>query len=410
LVKSYLILEKGLLEERAFPVEDRVTIGRSPLNTINIADSSVSRQHAAVYWVGDQVIIEDLDSHNGTFVNDERVRRAALATGDNLRVGRIRLRFVQERLPTVQATASTQEMAGPPQMALLQSTQEIMDSSISVAAEEVGPPRRSRRLSDALSKTPLFASLDADALNEVGQAARLMVFDRGRTIVRQGDRGKSLFVILDGKARMFMYDQEGKEIPLGGLTENQFFGEMSLLTGAPANATVQAVEESLCCELNFEAMRDILARMPEVRGVLERYYQDRLQQVEAKKRAAGVIDRRKHPRINEVLSISFSVSPTPAIPSHFRGKLFRSVSKDISLSGVRVRVQDRLLMGLPMGAQLRLEIALPQAWGSVRCLGILRNIISARDGQDLGYLGIEFSEIPAGHRRRFEQFVRGEPA
>jgi len=209
---------------------------------------------------------------------------------------------------------------------------------------------------------------------------------------------------------LIAYDQEGKELPLDVLSENQFFGEVSFLTGGPRDASAIAVEESLLCELGFDAMREIVRKSPQIKAVLETYFRDRVQEVEAKKREAGVVDRRKHPRVNEKLNVSFSVSPTTPVSGQFRGKIFRSISKDISVSGIRVKVQDRYLLGLPAGCQLRLEIVLPHGWGSVRTLGILRNIVEGKEGQDLGYLGVEFEGMPAASRKRMEEFIRGVPS
>jgi CRP-like cAMP-binding protein len=313
----------------------------------------------------------------------------------------VSLRFVKEETPEDSAVMSTQEM--------LQATQEVLQASISVSPDAGVVSQRSRRLSEAIAKSPLFSSLDPEGLAQVAQAARLLVFDRGRTVCRQGDRGKSLFVILDGKVRVVTYDHEGKELHLSVLGENQFFGEMSLLTGAPRNATVHVIEESLLCEIGYDVLREIVRRIPGVRTVLEEYGRERLRDMEAKKRSAGMVDRRRWPRLNEQLSVSFSVSPTSTVAAPFRGRVFRSLSQDISLSGIRVRVQDRFLMGLPAGCQLRLELAVPHGGGAIRCLGTLRNIVEGKDGQDVGYLGIEFNEISPAIRKRLEEYIRETP-
>jgi CRP-like cAMP-binding protein len=398
MVKSYLVIQQGLIEERVFHLGERNTVGRSPVNTIYLSDPSVSRRHAVIYFAREEAVVEDLESHNGTFVNGERVQRATLTSGDSLVFGKVTLRFLQEEVREDSTAMSTQEMLG--------ATQEVLQANISVSPDTGVVSQRSRRLSEAISRTPLFSSLDSEGLAHVAQAARLLVFDRGRTVCRQGDRGKSIFVILDGKVRVVTYDHEGKELHLSILGENQFFGEMSLLTDAPRNATVQVIEESLLCEIGYDVLREIIRRLPGVRGILEEYCRERLNEMEAKKRAAGIVDRRKFPRLNEQLSVSFSVSSTSTVSAQFRGRVFRSLSKDISLSGIRVKVQDRLLMGLPAGCQLRLELAVPQGGGSIRCLGTLRNIVEGKEGQDVGYLGIEFNDMSSALRKRLEEFIR----
>src|SRR3979411_1830278 len=65
-----------------------VTIGRSPDNDIPIDNLAVSNYHARIYTEAGRLVIEDLNSLNGTFVNDQRVERAALHDGDTVVVGK----------------------------------------------------------------------------------------------------------------------------------------------------------------------------------------------------------------------------------------------------------------------------------------------------------------------------------
>jgi diguanylate cyclase (GGDEF)-like protein len=68
---------------------DVTSLGRMPGCTIVVDDPSVSRRHAClVREPGTTFRVEDLDSANGTFVNGQRVRRASLASGDRIRLGR----------------------------------------------------------------------------------------------------------------------------------------------------------------------------------------------------------------------------------------------------------------------------------------------------------------------------------
>jgi len=65
-----------------------VTIGRAPDNDIPIDNLAVSNYHARIYAEAGRLVIEDLNSLNGTFVNDQRVERAALHDGDTIVVGK----------------------------------------------------------------------------------------------------------------------------------------------------------------------------------------------------------------------------------------------------------------------------------------------------------------------------------
>jgi sulfite reductase (NADPH) flavoprotein alpha-component len=65
-----------------------VTFGRSPtINTIVIQDKTISRQHARLELEDAHLVVSDLNSANGTFVNNERIQRTALKSGDLVRIG-----------------------------------------------------------------------------------------------------------------------------------------------------------------------------------------------------------------------------------------------------------------------------------------------------------------------------------
>jgi pSer/pThr/pTyr-binding forkhead associated (FHA) protein len=65
-----------------------ITIGRGPDNSIAIDNLAVSSRHAQIKSEQGRLVIEDLDSLNGTFVNNQRVKRAALKSGDVVMVGK----------------------------------------------------------------------------------------------------------------------------------------------------------------------------------------------------------------------------------------------------------------------------------------------------------------------------------
>jgi pSer/pThr/pTyr-binding forkhead associated (FHA) protein len=65
-----------------------ITIGRGPDNDLAIDNLAVSSHHAKIYREGDHLIVEDLNSLNGTFVNNQRVQKANLKHGDTVLVGK----------------------------------------------------------------------------------------------------------------------------------------------------------------------------------------------------------------------------------------------------------------------------------------------------------------------------------
>ncbi|HEY6584614.1 MAG TPA: FHA domain-containing protein [Gaiellaceae bacterium] len=86
----------GRAGEHFVPQGERTTIGRSPDCDIFLDDVTVSRQHAVLRRNGDNFVIEDQGSLNGTFVNRSRIESAELTDGDEVQVGKYRLTFLQK--------------------------------------------------------------------------------------------------------------------------------------------------------------------------------------------------------------------------------------------------------------------------------------------------------------------------
>lgn len=87
MAKLSLMFENKIVKE--VPIGGRpVTIGRSPDNDLPVDNLAVSNYHARVYNEAGRLVVEDLDSLNGTFVNDLRVERATLHDGDSIWVGK----------------------------------------------------------------------------------------------------------------------------------------------------------------------------------------------------------------------------------------------------------------------------------------------------------------------------------
>ncbi len=78
--------------------KERTTLGRRPYNDIVIDNLAVSGEHAVLSIVDGAVIIEDLRSTNGTYVNGQPILRQTLNHGDLLDIGKYKIRFVQQQV------------------------------------------------------------------------------------------------------------------------------------------------------------------------------------------------------------------------------------------------------------------------------------------------------------------------
>jgi pSer/pThr/pTyr-binding forkhead associated (FHA) protein len=91
-----LIITTGPDAGKELPLSDTQIIGRLPSNAIPIKDEGSSRQNTRIYRAGGKFSVIDLNSKNGTFVNNEQIQRADLKDGDEVRIGTTAFRFVAE--------------------------------------------------------------------------------------------------------------------------------------------------------------------------------------------------------------------------------------------------------------------------------------------------------------------------
>lgn len=86
----------GVVIKEVQLTKERTTLGRRPYNDLVIDNLAVSGEHAAFLLDGNTVLVEDLNSTNGTYVNGKAIRRQALAHGDLVEIGKYKIRYVGE--------------------------------------------------------------------------------------------------------------------------------------------------------------------------------------------------------------------------------------------------------------------------------------------------------------------------
>lgn len=83
----------GIIFGRTYSIHRPLTIGRLSDCDIRIEDASLSRTHVRLVPMADGILVEDLRSTNGTFVNDQRIAQSMARVGDEIRLDRIRFRI-----------------------------------------------------------------------------------------------------------------------------------------------------------------------------------------------------------------------------------------------------------------------------------------------------------------------------
>src|SRR4051794_25861130 len=88
---------------------------------------------------------------------------------------------------------------------------------------------------DLLRRVTLFSGCSKRELGEIARITDEIDFPAGKVLIRQGDPGRQLFIVVDGTVEV---TRDGKKLPehRGG---SEFFGEISLVSASPTTATVQ---------------------------------------------------------------------------------------------------------------------------------------------------------------------------
>ncbi|MCX6929006.1 MAG: FHA domain-containing protein [Verrucomicrobia bacterium] len=88
-----VVLSAGMTGRTQELKVEKTTIGRVEDNTFQIAEPSVSSHHCEIVLRGNEVVVRDLNSTNGTFINGEKVTESVMKTGQILRLGQIEMRL-----------------------------------------------------------------------------------------------------------------------------------------------------------------------------------------------------------------------------------------------------------------------------------------------------------------------------
>jgi CRP-like cAMP-binding protein len=115
-----------------------------------------------------------------------------------------------------------------------------------------------------LRQQPLFKCLTDQQLDALLPRGKVIHFGRGESIIRQGDEGNSMFIIVEGDANV-VAERNGQSKLVASMKAGDCFGEMSLLTGEPRNATVVANSD---CEVVEIAKPVLAASLKENPGLL----------------------------------------------------------------------------------------------------------------------------------------------
>ena len=164
-----VILNQGMTGRAHELTVDRTTIGRVDDNTFHIADASVSSHHCEVHLRGAEIFIRDLNSTNGTIINNEKIAEAVLKPGQTLRLGQVELKL----------DTATEASGGTP------------STPAPGATPAPGSPPPKPRQVDATMVIPRGVSLDQ--LEQGGQTKGL---GAGTAFSKKKDKTNTIFIVV----------------------------------------------------------------------------------------------------------------------------------------------------------------------------------------------------------------------
>jgi small-conductance mechanosensitive channel/CRP-like cAMP-binding protein len=114
----------------------------------------------------------------------------------------------------------------------------------------------------SLQRIGMLGPLTPEQIGRLAEENVERVYAAGEPVIRQGAPGDSLFVIMSGRVEVTVVQEGTPSVRLATLEAGDYFGEMSLMTGAPRSATVAALVETRLLEVGKESFRRILAAQP----------------------------------------------------------------------------------------------------------------------------------------------------
>lgn len=134
---------------------------------------------------------------------------------------------------------------------------------------------------DVLAATPLFTGLARDELDALAAIAGERRVERDKVVVRRGERGASLLILVHGRLRAGAVSAEGREVTVGMMEPGAVLGEIALLDGQPRSLDVTAMTDSLLLSVERRDFLPFLRARPDLMLRLMTMLCDRLRRSSA---------------------------------------------------------------------------------------------------------------------------------
>lgn len=141
-----------------------------------------------------------------------------------------------------------------------------------------------------LDNISLFADLSESDREAINKLAVTRSYAKNTLVMCEGDRSDSLYIVLTGKVKVFLSDEEGKEVTLNTQGPGEYFGELAMLDEAPRSASVVTVEDTKLAVVSKAAFDECLEKNPKIALTLIRGLARRLREVTENVRNLALMD------------------------------------------------------------------------------------------------------------------------
>lgn len=141
-----------------------------------------------------------------------------------------------------------------------------------------------------LRSIPLFQDLSDADIELIKGLAVDRHFAKGTVVLTEGSMGDSLYAIVSGRVKVFISDEEGREITLKLLGAGDFFGEMSMIDSQPRSASVTTLENCTFTVLSRDAFQACLERAPRIATQVMQALAKRLRDADRKISTLALMD------------------------------------------------------------------------------------------------------------------------
>ena len=233
-------------QKEMFLGREAVRIGRAKSNDLVLQDAKVSRSHAEVAFKEGNYYVQDLNSANGVYVDDQLIQSIILKPGNRITLGVSELLFKQKE----------------PEITL--------DDKVAF-----------------LNGSDLFQWLDEAAKMSLARSLSVRFFPEGTTVFSRDTLLESMFFLYSGTIRIAEVNEEGGERLIDRLAPGDFFGERALLAGEASSYSMITNADSILLELQKENLNALFLNNPELNKAFYRMVFKRLQSAQGKPDQAG---------------------------------------------------------------------------------------------------------------------------